>query len=316
MRDPTKPRVLVTWGSKRGGTAGLAQIVAESLRDAGFEVTAAPAQKVRGLEGYGAVIVGGALYANRWHSAARRFVLKNVAALRRVPVWLFSSGPLDDSADQREIPAPDKIAVLAERVGALGHTTFGGFLAPDAKGFPASAMAKKHAGDWRNPERVRAWATQLARGLPDAKPGVAHEPPGRSMVRLLTYAAMGWALCAATMAVLLQLASHSVTFAVHAVAAPVFFTLVAREYFKARGSREPLFTALVFTATVAVLDASLVSLLILHSFAMFASVWGTGLPLALIFLATWATGAMMSTMPWPKPGERPAPPRPSRPAHA
>jgi hypothetical protein len=43
---------------------------------------------------------------------------------------------------------------------------------------------------------------------------------------------------------------------------------------------------------------------------MFASVAGTWLPLALIFAATWATGAIMSTLPWPKG----APPAPSKPA--
>jgi hypothetical protein len=32
---------------------------------------------------------------------------------------------------------------------------------------------------------------------------------------------------------------------------------------------------------------------------MFASVAASWLPFALIFLATWATGSLMSTMPWP-----------------
>jgi menaquinone-dependent protoporphyrinogen oxidase len=52
-----------------------------------------------------------------------------------------------------------------ERIGARGHVTFGGRLSPDAKGFPASAMAKKNAGDWRDPKQVRAWAHQLASEL-------------------------------------------------------------------------------------------------------------------------------------------------------
>jgi menaquinone-dependent protoporphyrinogen oxidase len=56
-----------------------------------------------------------------------------------------------------------------ERVGARGHVTFGGRLAPDAKGFPASAMAKKNGGDWRDAEQVRAWFHAIA---PELRTGV------------------------------------------------------------------------------------------------------------------------------------------------
>src|SRR5664280_1306880 len=35
-------------------------------------------------------------------------------------------------------------------------------LGPDAKGFPASAMAKNRAGDWRDPAQVRAWVRSIA----------------------------------------------------------------------------------------------------------------------------------------------------------
>jgi len=77
-------------------------------------------------------------------------------ALRHIPVWLFSSGPLDDSADHDAIAPTRDVAVLMERVGALGHATFGGRLSADAKGFPASAMARKRSGDWRNPAAGRA----------------------------------------------------------------------------------------------------------------------------------------------------------------
>ena len=52
-----------------------------------------------------------------------------------------------------------------DRTGARGHATFGGRLSPDASGFPASAMAKKQAGDWRDPAQVRAWALLIARQL-------------------------------------------------------------------------------------------------------------------------------------------------------
>ena len=199
-------RVLVAWGSERGGTEGIARIVAEVLQREGLEVTLASAGDVRDPSAFDAAIVGGALYANRWHRHAHRFVARNVRALRRIPVWLFSSGPLDESADDGTIASTTRVAVLADRIGAVEHVTFGGRLSPDAKGFPASAMAKTHAGDWRNPEQVRAWATRIARALPDARPRAAADPPGRSWPRLVEHALVGWALCAALMGALLRLA--------------------------------------------------------------------------------------------------------------
>ena len=157
--------VLVTYGSKRGGTEGLAQMVADGLRAEGFQVEVAPARTAKNPENYEAVIVGGALYAFRWHRDARRFVKRHTGSLRQRPTYLFSSGPLDDSAAKGDIAPVKGVQTLMKRIGARGHVTFGGRLSPDAKGFPASAMAKRNAGDWRDPDQVRAYAHRLASEL-------------------------------------------------------------------------------------------------------------------------------------------------------
>jgi len=294
-------RVLITWGSKLGGTEGIARILGEVLRAGGHDVVMVPAAEVRRLDGIDAVIVGGALYANRWHRAARRFVSRHVKALRRVPVWFFSSGPLDDSADRGGIPPTRQVAVLMERVGARSHVTFGGRLAPDAKGFPAAAMAKEHSGDWRNPERIRAWAAEVAVILPSARPGVAHNPPARSLPRLFAHAFAGWAICAAAMGLLLATTTTGAAIAVHAVAAPAVFAVVAWHYFRRRGARDPLPTALTFAGVAASLDLVVIAGLVQRSAAMLGSFAGVWLPLLLIVLVTWTTGALISTLPWPKP---------------
>ena len=69
-----KPNVLVAYGTKNGSTASIAKIVGEELRDQGASVDVRDAATVRSLEGYDAVVIGGALYTGRWHRAARRFV--------------------------------------------------------------------------------------------------------------------------------------------------------------------------------------------------------------------------------------------------
>jgi menaquinone-dependent protoporphyrinogen oxidase len=158
-------RVLVTYGSSRGGTEGLARMVAVGLRDCGLDVHVLQPKQIRDLSGYDAVVVGGALYAFRWHRAARRFVRKHTEELRQRPTYFFSSGPLDDSAAINNLAPVPGVKKLMERAGARGHATFGGRLSPDAKGLPASAMAKTLSGDWRDPAQVRAWALQVAQDL-------------------------------------------------------------------------------------------------------------------------------------------------------
>jgi menaquinone-dependent protoporphyrinogen oxidase len=307
MHSEADMRTLVAWGSKHGGTAGIGQIIARALAARGIEVVAASVDDVARLDGFDAVIVGGALYANGWPANVRRFVNRHVAELRRRPVWFFSSGPLDDSADRQSIPAPSQVAVLAERVGAREHVTFGGRLEANVKGFPASAMAKTKAGDWRNPERIEAWAAALSGALPDAKPGLAIDHPGRSVLRLLAHGVAGWALCALSMLALLRLLPLTAALVSHALVAPLFFIALARHYFRARGAREPLSVAITWTATVMLLDLVVVAGIAQRSLAMFGSVAGTWLPFALIFLATWATGSVLATMPWPtKPTEHSA----------
>jgi hypothetical protein len=215
-------------------------------------------------------------------------------------VWFFSSGPLDDSADQEDIPATTQVADLAERVGAKSHVTFGGRLESDAKGFPGSAMAKTKSGDWRNPDRIRAWAVELATEIPGAKPGQPIERPAHSITRLIGHGVVGWALCAAAVAVLLKLVSLTAALVIHAIVAPLFFTVVAWHYFRVRGTREASSTAVVWTAIVALIDLIVVAGVARQGFEMFKSLAGTWLPLGLIFTATWITGEAASMLPAPK----------------
>ncbi|APA97735.1 flavodoxin domain-containing protein [Nocardia seriolae] len=161
----TQDPVLVAYGSKRGGTAEMAEWIGDALRAANLTVEVRPAREVRSLSGFGPVILGGALYSGRWHRHARAFARRFGRQLRERPVWLFGSGPLDDSADRLE---PGKLfgtgglRKTATRLAARDCAVFGGRLERDARGFPASAMAKKSAGDYRNPDRIKLWAKDIA----------------------------------------------------------------------------------------------------------------------------------------------------------
>lgn len=169
--------VLVAYGSKNRSTAGIADMIVATLQTDGLAAQARPAAEVRSLEEYDAVVLGGALYAGRWHRDARRFAHRHTKALLGRPVWLFSSGPLDDSADTGEIPPVAQVAKIFERLDAVEHVTFGGRLTEQAEGFIAKAMVRNGtSGDFRNQERIARWSHAIATHL---RAGVQAQLSGR-----------------------------------------------------------------------------------------------------------------------------------------
>lgn len=156
-------RVLVAYGSKNGGSAGIAETIGQALRAQGLDAEVRPAAKVRDVALYDAVVLGGALYMSRWHGDAVRFARRHARVLRGRPVWLFSSGPLDSSADEHDIP-PVRAADRAGRLlRARQHVTFGGRLSAEVTGWVARRMVRDGlCGDFRNPDRIRGWAGRIA----------------------------------------------------------------------------------------------------------------------------------------------------------
>lgn len=158
-------RVLITYGSKRGGTAGIARMLSGALAAKGFDTEVRLPDEVEHIVEYDAIVVGGALYYNRWPRDVSAFVRRHRDELLRVPVWMFSSGPLDDRALRESIPPTNQVQQFLDRTAAQGHITFGGRLEPNAKGFFARRMAKTKSGDFRDAEQVQRWADQIAHVL-------------------------------------------------------------------------------------------------------------------------------------------------------
>jgi menaquinone-dependent protoporphyrinogen oxidase len=158
--------VLVAYGTTNGSTAQIAEAVAAVLSKEGFTSEALPAGSVSRVTPYDAVVVGGGLYAGRWHKDARRFLRRHGRELAGRPVWLFSSGPLDNSADTKDIPPVPQAARAVSELAARQHVTFGGQLTDTAKGFIAKAMVRNgHGGDFRNTDRIEAWSRTIAAAL-------------------------------------------------------------------------------------------------------------------------------------------------------
>ena len=157
-------RVLVAYGSKMGGTAGIAQKIAETLTERGFDVTLQPAGKAKPRQGFDAAVVGSALYAFRWRGEAVR-LLRRLQRAGASHVWLFHSGPLGEEADEPQ-KLPGNVARLAEALGAEDVVTFPGRIPEDAKGFITKAMVRKgYGGDWRDFDQIEAWGNAIADSL-------------------------------------------------------------------------------------------------------------------------------------------------------
>lgn len=158
--------VLVTYGTTNGSTARIAGAVADVLRKAGLTVEVLPARAVTSVARYDAVVVGGALYAGRWHKDARRFVRRHRRALAERPVWFFSSGPLDASASERDIPPVRGVRRAMIRLEVRDHVTFGGCLEEGAKGRVAGMILRSgKGGDFRDFGAIETWAESVADSL-------------------------------------------------------------------------------------------------------------------------------------------------------
>jgi menaquinone-dependent protoporphyrinogen oxidase len=161
--------VLVAYSSKRGSTAEIAETVAATLRREGLGVCLESVDAVDCLDRFDAVVLGSAVYMKRWRGDAKHFLKKHRKALRQMPFWVFSSGPVGDPAkDDPEWMEPPKLAERVEEMGGRAHVVFGGCVPAAPQGFMERAMAEevpKEFRDRRDWDEIRGWTQQIAAEL-------------------------------------------------------------------------------------------------------------------------------------------------------
>jgi menaquinone-dependent protoporphyrinogen oxidase len=167
-------RVLVTAASRHGSTQGIADAIAEVLFEAGIDADIRNLEAVLTLEGYDAAVIGSAVYAGHWLPQARAFVDDHHDELVRMPVWLFSSGPIGEPP--KPIGDPPDVADLVAQVHAVGHRTFPGRLDQTSLGIAERLIAtviRVKPGDYRPWSEVSEWAREIVAALPAARLAVA-----------------------------------------------------------------------------------------------------------------------------------------------
>jgi menaquinone-dependent protoporphyrinogen oxidase len=182
-------KVLVVYGSRHGGTRGIAERLGEVLRTEGAETVVAAADHVEpeDVRTADAFVVGSGVYMGSWLSEPLEFLRRERERLATRPTWLFSSGPLPGSSKEQPDADPltnalgpadgpgsggrKKVDALSASIRPRDHRVFQG--AFDPKDAP-KAMSERIVrlmpaarkilppGDFRDWDAIAAWAREIA----------------------------------------------------------------------------------------------------------------------------------------------------------
>ena len=180
-------RTLIVFGTRYGATTGTSEEIAKVLREEGFDVKAANAQKekIKSISEYELVIVGSGMRMGKWTTEAEDFLKKFQKELEQKKLAIFAStmktvsereGKTEDVAQMRKAALEDKIAqydlhpiALGFFGGVLDYNKMGflfkrtmGFLKPQLEkdGFRETEPDVYDLRDW---DEIRNWAKELAK---------------------------------------------------------------------------------------------------------------------------------------------------------
>jgi menaquinone-dependent protoporphyrinogen oxidase len=167
-------QVLVTYATKYGATAEIAEKIGQVLRQAGLRTDVLPTDRVSNLTPYKAVVLGSAVYIGQWRKEAARFLKVNEKALAERPVWLFSSGPTgegDAVALTQDWRFPKALQPIADRFQPRDIAVFHGNVNLKKLNLIEKWMIKNvkaPLGDFRDWDAITSWATAIADVLKEA----------------------------------------------------------------------------------------------------------------------------------------------------
>lgn len=165
-------KVLVAVASKHGSTFEIAEVIAQALRGAGHASQVQNADELHSLTDYEAVVLGSAIYAGNWLPEAKRFAATHHEALGKLPVWVFSSGPLGEDNPQPH-DDPQRLAAPLGEIVVKDHRVFSGKLDKHDLGVGERLIARvvrAPEGDFRDWEEIRGYAREIAATLAMASP--------------------------------------------------------------------------------------------------------------------------------------------------
>jgi len=164
-------RILITYASRTGSTAGVAEAIGRSLRKQGTSVDVLPMSAVHDLDTYRAVVAGSAIQNKQWLPEALQFVQSQRLMLARKPFAAFLvclTLALRNGETYRPFVA-DFLAPVRRQVPTVSEGLFAGVL--DVSKLPSFgdrlkfrisvALGVWKEGDHRDWGAVQAWSEQL-----------------------------------------------------------------------------------------------------------------------------------------------------------
>lgn len=158
--------ILLAASSRHGSTDSVAEVIAERLREAGYDVDVAKPENVTDVSGYDAFILGSAVYMTHWMSEAVDFTTRFRDALERHPVWAFSVGL--SGLPKGSVTDPHRIGPVLLAIDPENHATFAGRFDPSRLSLRERTIARlggASEGDYRDFDAVRAWADTIVARL-------------------------------------------------------------------------------------------------------------------------------------------------------
>jgi menaquinone-dependent protoporphyrinogen oxidase len=164
-------KILVTYASRAGSTAGVAEAIGQTLLESGAPVEVRPMQDVKDLAPYRAVVAGSAIQGGQWLPEAMQFMRTHQATLTRKPfaAFLVCMTLAMPGADKYRQGVADWLAPVRALVRPVSEGLFAGALdigkVPsfrDRLKFRLSvAFGVWSEGDHRDWNAIRAWADSL-----------------------------------------------------------------------------------------------------------------------------------------------------------
>lgn len=158
-------RILVTFTTRNGSTAEIAQAIGKELASAGHTVDITEMKAVLSLKDYTAVVIGAPLYMGSVDSAAGKFVKQYSERLASLPVAAFVVGLAPKSPDPSAVEnAMNAQKKSLEPLTPVSSILFAGKLDPAKVNFVMRKFlerAKIPAGDFRDWGAIAAWAREL-----------------------------------------------------------------------------------------------------------------------------------------------------------
>jgi len=172
------PELLITYVTRAGSTAEVAEAMGVNLRQAGVMVEVQPMHLTESLLGWKGVVLGAPLYMGRFPSEFHKFFTRHRQALAALHPWCFVLGPTKDDAKDFAM-AHDQAQKQLRKYPWFSPSevrVFGGKFDPATMPFPfsllrrlpANPMSKIPATDLRDWAAIREWATAIARQVKSA----------------------------------------------------------------------------------------------------------------------------------------------------